>query len=127
VFWFVRREAGEDLAIDPAALRELRGYAWPGNVRELEAAIGSACVRARESGVIRPEHLPDSVRTRTVPCAEPGFDLTRAVRRTERKMILRALSRAGYRRSEAARLLGIGRNTFYEKMRRLGISPQSPK
>jgi tetratricopeptide (TPR) repeat protein len=47
VFWFVRREAGEDFAIDPAALRELRGYPWPGNVRELETAIGSACVRAR--------------------------------------------------------------------------------
>ena len=52
------------------------------------------------------------------------MDLVRAIRRTEREMILEALERSRFRRADAAQLLGIGRNTLYEKMKKLGIRPQ---
>jgi DNA-binding NtrC family response regulator len=126
VLMFVRRESGAEVAVHPAVWRALRRYPWPGNVRELEAAIGAACVRAGSTGTIREEHLPEAVRVRGSAVPDAHLDLSRAVRRTERELILRALRKAGYRRTEAAQLLGIGRNTLYEKMRKLGIRPEPP-
>ena len=49
------------------------------------------------------------------------LDLRRAVERTERELIVRALARAGGNRAEAARLLGIARPQLYTKMKDLGI------
>lgn len=123
---FLRECAGprREAAIEPAAWRALREYAWPGNVRELQSAVESAWLRARATGVIRLEHLPATIRTRPALRGVPRMDLLRAVRRTEREMILEALGRARYRRADAAQLLGIGRNTLYEKMKKLGIRPQ---
>lgn len=124
---FLRREAGPEIAVDPRAWRALRAYPWPGNVRELETAIGAACVRAGEGGILREEHLPEAIRAREGVRPGSRLDLPRAVRRTERELILEALGRTGFRRTEAAQLLGIGRNTLYEKMRRLGIQPEAPR
>lgn len=122
---FLARQAGAaEAAIDPAALRVMCAYAWPGNVRELESSIASAWVRARESGVIRAVHLPQAVQARDRRQVARRLDLSHAVRRTERQLILTALERSQFRRTDAAALLGIGRNTLYEKMRRLGIRPE---
>jgi two-component system response regulator HydG len=119
-------EEGREIGVEPAVWRALQNYAWPGNVRELEAAIGSAVVRARPSPVIRVEHLPETVRnTSRTGVGPPRLDLSRAVRRTERELILEALRRTRFCRADAARLLGIGRNTLYEKMKKLGIRPES--
>jgi two-component system response regulator HydG len=124
VLGFLRRELGPQVAVHPQAWQAIRSYSWPGNVRELETAIGAACVRAAGGGIVREEHLPDSVHAGSPVASDNRLDLTQAVRRTERELILEALARARYRRTEAAQLLGIGRNTLYEKMRRLGIAPQ---
>jgi transcriptional regulator with PAS, ATPase and Fis domain len=126
VLGFLHRELGPDVAVDPQAWRALRAYSWPGNVRELETAVGAATVRAAGGGIIREEHLPEPVRERSGCTIDSRLDLGLAVRRTERELILEALARARFRRTEAAQLLGIGRNTLYEKMRKLGISPEPP-
>jgi DNA-binding NtrC family response regulator len=117
-------QRGEEAVVEPAAWRALRQYTWPGNVRELQSAMGSAWVRARATGVIRLEHLPVAIQNRSGRRRVLRMDLMRAVRRTEREMILEALERAQFRRADAAQLLGIGRNTLYEKMKKLGIRPQ---
>jgi two-component system NtrC family response regulator len=127
VLAFLRREVGPEIAVDPRAWRALRAYPWPGNVRELETAIGAACVRAGAGGILREEHLPEAIRIRERTLPGSRLDLPRAVRRTERELILEALGRTGFQRTEAAQLLGIGRNTLYEKMRRLGIQPEAPR
>ncbi|MFO0630925.1 MAG: helix-turn-helix domain-containing protein [Polyangiales bacterium] len=46
----------------------------------------------------------------------------RAVAALEKRMIERALARAGGNRSEAARSLGIGRQLLYAKLEEYGIS-----
>lgn len=43
-------------------------YAWPGNVRELENAMERAMVLA-DGSVIKLEHLPEAVTSRTVESA----------------------------------------------------------
>jgi len=125
ILTFLRRQPGaEEALIQPAALVALRSYHWPGNIRELESTVGSAWVRARSGGVVRESHLPPVVRSAARRIFASRLDLGDAIRRTEREMILEALEQSEYRRTEAAELLGIGRNTLYEKMKRLGISPE---
>jgi DNA-binding NtrC family response regulator len=54
--------------------------------------------------------------TATILSAEPPKD--------ERRLFLEALERTGGNRTEAARLLGIRRATFYRRLAGLGIQTQ---
>jgi transcriptional regulator of acetoin/glycerol metabolism len=47
--------------------------------------------------------------------------LSQVVRDAERAAIVRALARAGGNRSDAARLLGVSRSTFYAKLNQFGL------
>jgi DNA-binding NtrC family response regulator/tetratricopeptide (TPR) repeat protein len=123
--------AGVDFWLTREAWQIVRRHPWPGNARQLESAIASACARAassgRSDGCVRREDLPQAVRTDRVAQrtrAGENLDLQSSLNRHERELILDALQRADYERAGAARLLGIGRNTLYEKMRKLGIRPE---
>ncbi|MEF9441258.1 sigma-54 dependent transcriptional regulator [Burkholderia sp. 1B3(2022)] len=108
------------------AQRALLDHRWPGNVRELRnvmeraaalapgpavgaADLGLAAVPARASGAEAvPAHLLD-------------MPLPDALATVERAAILHALERANGNRAEAARQLGIGRQSLYARMANLGI------
>ena len=91
--------------------------------------LNGQCVyfRQRLSCVAHGSSRAFSVRPRKqngrIPTNE-AFNLRKALEGTERTMLLEALQRTGFNRDKAAKLLGIGRNTLYEKMKRLGIDPQ---
>jgi transcriptional regulator with PAS, ATPase and Fis domain/ligand-binding sensor domain-containing protein len=105
--------AGKDVrGIASEAMDRLLLYSWPGNVRELRSAIEQAVVRA-QGQVLRPEHFPIEI-VRGVP-------VTPATDADERERLADALRRAGGNRSEAARLLGIGRATLYRKLAAHGL------
>jgi len=111
--------------LDAAALELLSAQSWPGNVRELQnfierlvlfsdgPSIGEADVR-RELG--RRLGLP------TEGSAETGGSLDARRRQVERDAISAALREAKGNRSAAARLLGISRRTFYNKLEELGLT-----
>ncbi|MBI5504207.1 MAG: sigma 54-interacting transcriptional regulator [Deltaproteobacteria bacterium] len=101
------------------ALRLLHLYGWPGNVRELRNAVAVAAARARAS-LIQPEDLPPEILEK----ATTDASLPRGPLET-RLEVLEALGRAGGNRSEAARLLGISRATFYRRLTALGFPAQS--
>jgi DNA-binding NtrC family response regulator len=95
------------------ALKQLASYAWPGNVRELENAVERA-VTLCEHNVIRPEDLPDLIRTRP----DTDFLAMAAAREMtlsdlERAYMLRVLERTGGNKLRAAQILGIDRKTIY--------------
>lgn len=122
------RKAGRTFWMERAVWRVLRSHGWPGNVRQLESAVASSCARATSGGRIAVEDLPANIRGHRAlgSTGRRDLDLTRSLERYERELILDALRRSGHRRTEAARRLGIGRNTLYEKMKRLGIKPEPP-
>ncbi len=109
---------GRALRFSPEALRALLGYAWPGNVRELENALEYA-VAVCKGQTILPEDLPAEVmgadqpgvkNPEVEPEASPRADRLRAVLEENR-----------WRRSEAARALGVSRTTLWRMMREAGI------
>lgn len=104
------------LEIEAATIHFLEGLPWPGNARSLVNALEYACNHyfLEPFTVLRKEHLPhDLNRAPSVPAR----NLTEA----EETTIRHALQRHKGNISRAARTLGIGRNTLYAKIRRLGI------
>ncbi len=109
-----------------SALDRLKAWHWPGNVRELENCVESAVVLCE--GEILPEHLPlpDLHRTRPeTPLGTAALDPTPATLASmERRHILFVLDRAKGNRTQAAKWLGIGRNTLGRKLKEYGLGEE---
>ncbi len=125
-----RRHGRPPTQLSAEALVRLENYPWPGNVRELENCIESAVV-VMEGAQIQALDLPlpeqplglvSSTETRataTPAGQEPEHILP--LEEIEKAHILRALKAAQGNRSQAAKLLGIGRNTMTRKLKSYGL------
>ncbi len=98
------------LQVDPEALQALGEYAWPGNVRELKNAVQSAMLHCTGT-VMRVEDLPSDIRA-----SESRQNYLLRKHQAERTRLLEALQETDGNRSEAARLLGVSRRTFYRRL-----------
>jgi DNA-binding NtrC family response regulator len=111
-------------SVSPDALQALEEYGWPGNVRELQNVLERA-VALTEGSVIELNDLPVDVllpdhRAR-VRDAE-ALPLNEASDEFERQIVLRMLERVSWNQSEAARLLGLHRNSLKAKLARWKLS-----
>jgi two-component system response regulator AtoC len=110
-------------AVSAAALDVLRGYAWPGNVRELQNVVERA-VALVDRPIIDVDDLPLDLMlpdVRHLVDHTASLPLREARDRFERQVILRVLDRVRWNQSEAARLLGVHRNSLKGKLAAWGI------
>lgn len=107
-----------DIEISPLAMECLCNYDWPGNVRELKNILERALVYS-DGRLITRECLPLLIRESSPQAAEPNGSL----KESERMAIIEAISKYRGNISKSAAELGIARSTLYQKMQRLGISP----
>jgi len=126
-------------SIEPAAVELMQSYDWPGNVRELENLIKRIMVMQTDQA-ITPEHIavalpisdsmekPTSLATwdelverELGSCTgqEDIYDLL--LEKFEKPLIAQVLARCEGNQLQAARVLGINRNTLYKKMKKLGL------
>ncbi len=138
-------KAAEELNVEPKTLRPetekyLCGLDWPGNVRQLENTCRWLMVMAA-GPEIHIDDLPPELRENP-PSQTAGHDNWEAALRQwadtqlqrgasglmqsagqqfERIMIQAALNHTGGRRQDAARLLGLGRNTLTRKIKELDM------
>jgi two-component system nitrogen regulation response regulator GlnG len=133
------REMGAPVhSITSAARERLYNYDWPGNVRELENAVLRAAILARGASIqagdleldgraAKPvpvnneSSLSDLIYQRLVQIADEGGteprDLhQRIVSELEKPLIEFALERAEGNQVQAARILGLNRNTLRKKL-----------
>jgi two-component system response regulator HydG len=113
---FLAAEAGSPRELGPAAAEALQGYRWPGNIRELSNAMRYASALSEEQ-VIEPGHLPEEILHRTAQTASGGT--LRPLLEVEQEHVLMVLRACGGVQADAARVLGIGRNTLWRWLRRL--------
>ncbi len=133
------RELGREVVeVAPETLDRLRAYSWPGNVRELQSVLKRAFLRASGS-VLLPNFLPDltELGAQTPPSQRPAFDLNWYIRErlasgaadihsdthaaVDRLLFTRALEFTQGNHRQAARVIGISRQTLRTKMRALGL------
>jgi DNA-binding NtrC family response regulator len=113
---FAKRFGVARVDVAPALVAALLAAPWLGNVRELEHTI-ERMVALSVDGELDVEHIPG--RGAAQPAQE--LDLKTRVEAYEKGLVLDALEAARGNRSEAARRLGIGRVTLYDKLGKYGL------
>jgi psp operon transcriptional activator len=124
----------------PDSKAALLAYAWPGNVRELKNAIERSVYRAEtpEQPIDRilfdpfasPFNPPPPMLEPTVavgaaePVIEPAVpnDFRAAVASFERQLLRRALERAQFKQTLAAKVLGLSYHQFRSLLRKHGLA-----
>lgn len=124
--------------VSKQTLEAMMSYDWYGNVRELEAYIERAVVLATgeelsaellptyvepDRGADGPQSLAKSVVGEFErACRTGGRPLDQVVSAVERIIVEKALRDCHYNQSEAARRLGLNRNTLHKKIAQYGIA-----
>jgi two-component system response regulator HydG len=108
-------QANEDLekeieGFDQDVTQLFRNYDWPGNLREMKNIIKRSVLLER-SEVIHLDVLPAEMRE---PSGNNNFGYTKD---NEEDAIKKALEKANYNKSKAAKLLDIDRKTLYNKLK----------
>jgi PAS domain S-box-containing protein len=111
--------------VSKEAMLLLAEYDWPGNVRELENVLERSVNLMDEIGDILPEHLPPTMRRpinkMTSSNHEDAKELAGIMEDAEKQAIYKTLETAGGNRSQAAKILGIHRSGFYQKLSKYQI------
>jgi two-component system response regulator AtoC len=128
---YAERFGSEEVRLAPALVERLVTAEWPGNVRQLENVV-ARMVALSGGGEIGPEAFAatgspehDARRPPDGSSAEAA-DASRTLRQQldalERSVIARTMTAVRGNQSEAARRLGISRNTLTERLRRYEIA-----
>jgi transcriptional regulator of acetoin/glycerol metabolism len=114
---------GRELQMAPGLAQALAGYRWPGNLRQLDHALRTACAMLDdEDGCIDWHHLSDELacELRTTAQRPRAADEEADLRTQAARQVRQAVEDCRGNMSQAARRLGISRNTLYRKVRELG-------
>lgn len=107
--------------LSASAAAALTEHPWPGNLRELRGVLEAAAARAGGGTIGREDlALPGSAPARHAG-ADP-FDGERTLRVVEERLIQLVLDECGGNKSRAARMLGVNRQTLYNKLRELAAT-----
>lgn len=99
------------LRLSDEAMNVLRSYHWPGNVRELKNAVERAVVLGQGEEVQSADFgLPIATQTR------PTHGEMITLKEAELRHIQYVLERCNGNKTQACRILGIGRATLYSKL-----------
>lgn len=133
------RELGREVReVDPEAMERLRSHSWPGNIRELQSVLKQALLQSHGS-VLLPSFLPELLANLTEQPAQANLNLElegfirQRLRPDSRDLYAEAhgqldqflltcvLDHTRRSQHQAARLLGIGRQTLRQKLRDRGL------
>lgn len=118
---------GRHIQVAPDLLAQLSTYAWPGNLRQYANALrtASAMLEPHEVCIGWP-HLPDDLLEdlsapvqplrATTPQQKPDAEAPQNLAQLTHAAMLQALERSAGNMSQAARHLGISRQTLYRKL-----------
>lgn len=101
-----------------AAIERFTNFDWPGNVRQLQNEVQRAVLLCEGNTVEASDLSITSTKAADGEPQDTNFTLLEGV---ERNAILQMLKETGGNKLEAAKRLGIGRQTLYNKIKAYGI------
>jgi len=104
------------------AVEALEAYSWPGNVRELRNVIERAVILSA-GAPIGPESLLFSGAPQAADPELEGAAGNLSLAEMEKRLIRKVLGNTSWRKTEAARILGINRTTLHNKIRDYELAP----
>jgi len=102
----------------PTAIDRLTAFEWPGNVRQLQNEIQRTVLLCEGDMVDAADLSITNAKTASSDDHDTNFTLLEGV---ERNTIVQTLKDTGGNKLEAAKRLGIGRQTLYNKIKAYGI------
>lgn len=111
-------------------VQRLRTMPWPGNVRQLEnviarlAALSQRSYADADTSWLEAFTASDPPQPAAMKGAVAPGSLREELETFERALLVRALESADGNMSEAARALGIGRATMFDKMQKYDLDPR---
>ncbi len=119
---FLKRFAGQANRIikgfTQSAVDRLTGFDWPGNVRQLQNEIQRAVLLCEGEMIDGADLSISRTRPEGLESQDTNFTLLEGV---ERNAIIQMLKETNGNKLEAAKRLGIGRQTLYNKIKAYGI------
>lgn len=115
---FLRDQGARQLRLSEGAQQKLLAYGWPGNVRELKNVILRAVL------LLEGDEIGEDDLALSESAFQSGADVQAKLRKVdeaERNRIIEVLEETGNNRSEAARILGLSKSTFHDRLKRLGV------
>jgi hypothetical protein len=107
-------EPDSEVELETGLWEALMSQDWPGNLRELRTVMESA-LQHRHGNYVAVDDLPAAYQTGR------GWRRLSQLEQVEYDAIVRTLESCGGNKVKAAKLLGIGRTTLYNRMRALGV------
>lgn len=103
------------------ALDALMNYHWPGNVRELENLVDMLVVLCDKEEMTL-QDLPGNILAVQYEASEfEGISLKEALSQFETQFVLGIMKKTRWNQTEAAKLMGMHRNTLKLKLKEMGI------
>ncbi len=115
---FLNLYSPQDVTISRQARECLLNYHWPGNIRELRNVLEQALILG-DGKRITPQDLPPNISKTSR--GRLSFRL-KALADVERQYIYRVLEETGGNKARAAGVLGISRETLYQKLKQYEAS-----
>jgi DNA-binding NtrC family response regulator len=120
-----RARGADPCGIEPRALQMLTVHAWPGNHQELQLVVQRALEHAQPP-LISHVDVAYALGTESPGPTTESQAWNDTYFALERRILLNAIERARGNKSEAARMLGLARSTFIDKLRRHGLDLDTP-
>jgi two-component system NtrC family response regulator len=112
---------GQNIAFSPELVTRMMSYDWPGNVRELENLVERMLVM-RRSNVVNEASWPWDYARAASGQDTAGKQSSLSLHEAEKNLILRALEKSRWNKSEAARILEVPRHVLLYRMKTYGLA-----
>jgi DNA-binding NtrC family response regulator len=116
----LKKIGGKATKFSPEAADALRRYRWPGNVRELEHVVERVMIMASGGSVTAADLPPEMLSGGPAPAASKT-GAAETLDSAEKRHVQQVLESCGGNQAEAAKRLGVARNTLWRKLKAWGL------
>ena len=118
---FNRRMKKKISGYDDKLIKTAMAYSFPGNIRELRNMIERAIILSESDRLTLKDFTFPGVDTINIPAEQPAQEEMFDLEEIEKQTIIKALEQTDYKKTEAAQLLNITRQSLDRRLEKYGL------